>query len=139
MGKKQKWFFRDAKQILEKLQGDTREELERRQWQLLFTVSDSLGVIQWWVERYDDSEINKSTLQIRNIVDFDIAIEDFREWMKDPKPMKVKTSTTIEELGIIERFLKMIGVPKTHKPKKNKKTKKKKKEKKTTNKKQGLD
>src|SRR3569832_1851863 len=104
MGKKQKWFFRDAKQILEKLQGDTREELERRQWQLLFTVSDSLGVIQWWVERYDDGEIIWSTLQIRNIVDFDIAIEDFREWMKDPKPMKVETSTTIEELGIIERF-----------------------------------
>jgi|GEM_PF-3180341 len=119
MGKKQKWFFRDAKQILEKLQGDTREELERRQWQLLFTVSDSLGVIQWWVERYDDGEIIWSTLQIRNIVDFDIAIEDFREWMKDPKPMKVETSTTIEELGIIERFLKMIGVPKTHKPKGN--------------------
>lgn len=116
MGKKQAWFFRNSEQALRELQEEMRSKLEQHQWQLLYIVSSETGIIQWWVQRCEDGEIVWSSLQLRTIVDFDITLEDFREWMNDPKPQAQKKSPADEveepdikdEMGIIGRFFKNL-------------------------------
>lgn len=87
--KKQPWFFRDAENTLSSLRGEWKEELERRELQLLYVVSLETGLIQFWIERlYNDDEVVWSSLRITNIVDFDIALENMQEWFKTSEPKK---------------------------------------------------
>lgn len=90
MGKKQKWFFENAKQMLEELRDvELRDELERRQLRMVFHVSYADRVITFAItDTMKGDELVWSSLAILSIVDFDIALEHLREWMKKPDPIE---------------------------------------------------
>lgn len=108
--RKQPWFFKDAENTLNSLRGEWREELERRELQLLYIVSRETGLIQFWIERlYDGDEVIWSSLQITNIVDFDIALENLKEWFKAPEQTEGQDAPAVPATDALLASAKATG------------------------------